>query len=83
MPSFQMTTVIFIFLAGMILGGSKAQLSPTFYANTYPNVARSVREVLDQAVQSDIRIGAKLIRAHLHDCMVDVIFIHFLTLVPF
>ncbi|KAG8485649.1 hypothetical protein CXB51_018841 [Gossypium anomalum] len=55
----------------MILGGSKAQLSPTFYANTCPNVASIVREVIEQAVQSDIRIGAKLIRAHFHDCMVD------------
>ncbi|KAA3454239.1 peroxidase 10 [Gossypium australe] len=71
MPSFRMTT-IFVLLAGMILGGSKAQqLIPTFYGNTCPNLTTIVGGVLQQAVQSDIRIGAKLIRAHFHDCMVD------------
>ncbi|MBA0866291.1 hypothetical protein Goshw_019708 [Gossypium schwendimanii] len=62
----------FVLLAGMILGGSKAQqLIPTFYGNTCPNLTTIVGGVLQQAVQSDIRIGAKLIRAHFHDCMVD------------
>ncbi|XP_022754047.1 peroxidase 15-like [Durio zibethinus] len=71
MPSFQMAT-IFLLLAVMMLGGSiNAQLSPTFYANTCPNVSSIVREVLEQAVQNDIRVGAKIIRAHFHDCMVD------------
>ncbi|KAH1065087.1 hypothetical protein J1N35_030074 [Gossypium stocksii] len=71
MPSFRMTT-IFVLLAGMILGGSKAQqLIPTFYGNTCPNLTTILGGVLQQAVQSDIRIGAKLIQAHFHDCMVD------------
>ncbi|KAB2030819.1 hypothetical protein ES319_D05G259600v1 [Gossypium barbadense] len=71
MPSFRMTTT-FVVLAGMILGGSKAQqLIPTFYGNTCPNLTTIVGGVLQQAVQSDIRIGATLIRAHFHDCMVD------------
>ncbi|KAG8493768.1 hypothetical protein CXB51_011164 [Gossypium anomalum] len=70
-PSFRMTT-IFVLLAGMILGGSKAQqVIPTFYGSTCPNLTTIVGGVLQQAVQSDIRIGAKLIRAHFHDCMVD------------
>ncbi|MBA0721026.1 hypothetical protein Golax_008606 [Gossypium laxum] len=69
MSSFRMTTT-FVLLAGMILGGSKAQqLIPTFYGNTCPNLTTIVGGVLQQAVQSDIRIGAKLIRAHFHDCM--------------
>ncbi|PPD70584.1 hypothetical protein GOBAR_DD32541 [Gossypium barbadense] len=73
MPSFRMTTT-FVVLAGMILGGSKAQqLIPTFYGNTCPNLTTIVGGVLQQAVQSDIRIGATLIRAHFHDCMVDMI----------
>ncbi|XWS52419.1 hypothetical protein CRYUN_Cryun11dG0069400 [Craigia yunnanensis] len=70
MPSFQMAT-IFLLLAVVMFGGSNAQLSPTFYANTCPNVTSIVRVVLEQAVQSDIRIGAKIIRAHFHDCMVN------------
>ncbi|XWS52420.1 hypothetical protein CRYUN_Cryun11dG0069500 [Craigia yunnanensis] len=63
--------IIFLLLALVMLGGSNAQLSPTFYANTCPNVTSIVRVVLEQAVQNDIRIGAKIIRAHFHDCMVD------------
>ncbi|MBA0659574.1 hypothetical protein Goklo_011694 [Gossypium klotzschianum] len=73
MPSFRMTTT-FVLLAGMILGGSKVQqLIPTFYGNTCPNLTTIVGGVLQQAVQSDIRIGATLIRAHFHDRMVDMI----------
>uniref|UniRef100_A0A5B6YH61 Peroxidase n=1 Tax=Davidia involucrata TaxID=16924 RepID=A0A5B6YH61_DAVIN len=59
-----------LFLA-VVFGGSNAQLSATFYANTCPNVSSIVRGVLDTAQQNDVRIGAKLIRVHFHDCFVD------------
>ncbi|GLT76575.1 hypothetical protein SLA2020_482280 [Shorea laevis] len=65
------TLPITVLLVAMMLGGSAAQLSPTFYANTCANVTSIVRGVLDQAQQSDARIGAKLIRVHFHDCMVN------------
>ncbi|KAF9597381.1 hypothetical protein IFM89_017727 [Coptis chinensis] len=59
--------VIFISLFGM----SNAQLNSTFYANSCPNISRIVRGVIQEALRSDPRIGASLIRLHFHDCFVD------------
>ncbi|PNS98079.1 hypothetical protein POPTR_016G058200v4 [Populus trichocarpa] len=60
-----------IVLLGMMLPHSKAQLNATFYANTCPNVSSIVSNVVQQAFQSDSRIGASLIRLHFHDCFVN------------
>ncbi|XP_057483474.1 peroxidase 2-like [Actinidia eriantha] len=54
-----------------IFGGSNAQLSATFYDSTCPNVSSVARGILVQARQTDVRIGAKIIRLHFHDCMVN------------
>ncbi|KAK3222147.1 hypothetical protein Dsin_009172 [Dipteronia sinensis] len=48
-----------------------AQLNATFYATTCPNVSTIVRNVVQQALQTDARIGASLIRLHFHDCFVN------------
>ncbi|KAH1107980.1 hypothetical protein J1N35_011748 [Gossypium stocksii] len=50
---------------------SKAQLTPTFYDETCPNVTAIIRKVLVNASFSDPRIGASLIRLHFHDCFVQ------------
>ncbi|KAA3470957.1 peroxidase 10 [Gossypium australe] len=50
---------------------SKAQLTPTFYDETCPNVTAIIRQVLVNASFSDPRIGASLIRLHFHDCFVQ------------
>ncbi|KAJ7955529.1 Peroxidase [Quillaja saponaria] len=65
------TAIVFLILAVINLGVSNAQLSATFYDTTCPNVSSVVRGVIQQAAQSDVRIGAKLIRLHFHDCFVD------------
>ncbi|KAK6232299.1 hypothetical protein SCA6_002372 [Theobroma cacao] len=65
--SFILSTILLTFLVYQ----SKAQLSATFYATTCPNASSIVRSVIQQALQSDIRIGASLIRLHFHDCFVD------------
>ncbi|TYJ18657.1 hypothetical protein E1A91_A09G138300v1 [Gossypium mustelinum] len=54
----------------LLIVGSKAQLNSTFYDNTCPNASSFVRGVIQQALQSDVRIGASLIRLHFHDCFV-------------
>ncbi|XVE75735.1 hypothetical protein DITRI_Ditri12bG0116600 [Diplodiscus trichospermus] len=59
-----------IFLTSLIYQ-SKAQLNSTFYATTCPNASSIVRSVIQQALQSDVRIGASLIRLHFHDCFVN------------
>ncbi|KAE8699086.1 putative Peroxidase 2 [Hibiscus syriacus] len=66
----QMITTIFL-LSAMMLGGSNAQLSATFYAKTCPNVSTIVRTVLQQAQQNDIWIFPKIVRLHFHDCFVN------------
>ncbi|XP_011625273.1 peroxidase A2-like [Amborella trichopoda] len=61
-------------LLGLIVGlfgVGNAQLSASFYNTTCPNVTSIVRNVVQQAFQSDVRIGASLIRLHFHDCFVD------------
>lgn len=71
MPSFFVKMAI-LFASLLFSRSSTAQLSGTFYDSTCPNVSNIVRGVLEQAAQNDVRIGAKLIRLHFHDCFVDV-----------
>ncbi|KAB1202129.1 Peroxidase 15 [Morella rubra] len=50
---------------------STCQKSGTFYESRCPNVTNIVRGVVKQATQNDVRIDAKLIRLHIHDCFVE------------
>lgn len=72
MSSLSSFAVLPILLAVLLLQHeSNAQLSSTFYSTTCPNVSSIVTGVVQQALQSDPRIGASLIRLHFHDCFVD------------
>ncbi|KAJ0020687.1 hypothetical protein Pint_31323 [Pistacia integerrima] len=71
MSWFRITSIV-LFIA-IMFEASSAQLSPTFYVNTCPNVSSIVRGVVEKARENDARIGAKLIRLHFHDCFVNVI----------
>lgn len=64
-----LTTLIISF---SMFGTSNAQLNATFYSGTCPNASAIVRTTIQQALQSDSRIGASLIRLHFHDCFVNV-----------
>ncbi|XP_058748414.1 peroxidase A2-like [Vicia villosa] len=61
----------FIFLTLILVHPSNGQLNATFYSNTCPNVSTIVRDAVQQALQSDSRIGASLTRLHFHDCFVN------------
>ncbi|KAF5187994.1 Peroxidase [Thalictrum thalictroides] len=63
--------ILLVSFIGFTFGVSNAQLSSTFYATTCPNISSIVRGVVQQALQSDARIGASLIRLHFHDCFVN------------
>ncbi|XP_059643070.1 peroxidase A2-like [Cornus florida] len=64
--------VVFILVAVfVVLHESNAQLNATFYATTCSNVSNIARAVIQQALQSDPRIAASLIRLHFHDCFVN------------
>ncbi|XP_020215743.1 peroxidase A2 [Cajanus cajan] len=60
-----------IFLVLTFLFPSRGQLSATFYSSTCPNVSSIVSNAVQQALQSDSRIGASLTRLHFHDCFVN------------
>lgn len=60
------------FLRGPSL--SQAQLSPTFYDVTCPNVTNIIRDIISKELQTDPRITASLNRLHFHDCFVNVRF---------
>lgn len=51
---------------------SYAQLTPTFYRETCPNLFPIVFGVIFDASFTDPRIGASLMRLHFHDCFVQV-----------
>jgi len=63
-----------IFLVLAFVFPSEGQLSATFYSTTCSNVSSIVRNAVQQALTSDTRIAASLIRLHFHDCFVDVKF---------
>ena len=71
-------------LCAILLGGclSHGQLSSTFYDETCPNVSSIVRGVIEEALLTDIRIGASLIRLHFHDCFVNVFLCVFINFEP-
>ncbi|KAG4991209.1 hypothetical protein AAZX31_09G101400 [Glycine max] len=60
-----------IFLVLTLIFPSEGQLSSTFYSSTCSNVSSIVRSAVQQALQSDSRIGASLSRLHFHDCFVN------------
>ncbi|KAG6497225.1 peroxidase A2-like [Zingiber officinale] len=63
--------VVLGFIAILHFNKCEAQLSPTFYDSTCPNVSAIVREQLVLAQSSDPRIFASLIRLFFHDCFTD------------
>lgn len=58
-----------------------AQLSPTFYAVSCPNLESIVRSAMSQAVAKENRMGASILRLFFHDCFVNVS-AHFIGFVP-
>ncbi|XP_028120872.1 cationic peroxidase 1-like [Camellia sinensis] len=58
---------LFLILIGIV----SAQLSPTFYSSTCPNVLSTIKTAVNSAVSSEARMGASLLRLHFHDCFVN------------
>lgn len=57
-----------------------AQLTSDFYSTTCPNVTVIARGLIEQASRSDVRLTAKVMRLHFHDCFVNVRSISILVL---
>ncbi|KAK6940205.1 hem peroxidase, partial [Dillenia turbinata] len=58
-------TLLFLF------GAVSAQLSPTFYDSSYPKALSTIQTAVGNAVSSERRMGASLLRLHFDDCFAN------------
>ncbi|KAL3693285.1 hypothetical protein R1sor_006936 [Riccia sorocarpa] len=58
-------------VTALLLGPVHGQLSTNFYANSCPSLFTTVRSAVSNALNSDPRAGAKLVRMFFHDCFVQ------------
>lgn len=62
----------FCTVATLLVGQpAHGQLSQNFYASSCPSVLNTVRSGLNNALRSDVRAGASLLRMFFHDCFVQ------------
>ncbi|KAJ7535257.1 hypothetical protein O6H91_12G025100 [Diphasiastrum complanatum] len=62
---------ISLLLLIMLVSSSTGQLTASFYDVSCPDAQATVKKVIRQALQTDSRIGASLLRLHFHDCFVN------------
>ena len=72
MSSFQCIVATLFFALLLPPGSLACELSPSFYDETCPEVFSIIRGNIEDALLSDPRIGASLLRLHFHDCFVNV-----------
>jgi len=61
-----------ISMLSLLAFSSNAQLSPSFYARTCPKLQSIVRTTMRQAVDTEPRMAASILRLFFHDCFVQV-----------
>ncbi|KAM5582399.1 hypothetical protein ABKV19_002693, partial [Rosa sericea] len=60
--------VMILFALSLVV---KAQLNTDFYQQTCPNLLKIVRKEVQNAIKSEMRMAASLLRLHFHDCFVN------------
>ncbi|XP_074583953.1 peroxidase N-like [Curcuma longa] len=65
--SFLLLLLVLLHLAAEV----RPQLSSDFYAQSCPNVLKVVRRGVLNALKSEMRMAASLLRLHFHDCFVN------------
>ena len=70
--SFDSTTLIKLGFLLIHVSLSHAQLSTSFYDKTCPQVFDIATNTIVNALRSDPRIAASILRLHFHDCFVNV-----------
>ncbi|KAI3721933.1 hypothetical protein L2E82_32953 [Cichorium intybus] len=50
---------------------ANSQLTPTFYSKSCPNLLSIVRKQVMNAIKTETRMAASLLRLHFHDCFVN------------
>ncbi|CAJ1978789.1 unnamed protein product [Sphenostylis stenocarpa] len=68
MASFHSHFLVIVSILSLLAFSSNAQLSPTFYATTCPNLQTIVRTAMRQAIAREARLGASILRLFFHDC---------------
>lgn len=51
---------------------ARSQLTTDFYKSTCPNLLSIVRKQMMNAIKTEMRMAASLLRLHFHDCFVNV-----------
>ncbi|BAT89977.1 Peroxidase 52 [Vigna angularis] len=62
---------VIVSILSLLAFSSNAQLSPSFYARTCPNLQTIVRSTMRQAIAREARLGASILRLFFHDCFVQ------------
>ncbi|KAI3994226.1 hypothetical protein MKX01_012483 [Papaver californicum] len=71
-PFFFFLLVSSLCMFGMNISTTSAQLSPSFYSSSCPNVLFTIQNAVLNAISNEPRMGASLLRLHFHDCFVNV-----------
>ncbi|CAE6111197.1 unnamed protein product [Arabidopsis arenosa] len=68
-----LSKTISLILPSILMFGvlSNAQLTSDFYSTTCPNVTAIARGLIERASRNDVRLTAKVMRLHFHDCFVN------------
>ncbi|KAI3891608.1 hypothetical protein MKW92_034616 [Papaver armeniacum] len=67
-PFFFFLLVSSLCMFGMNISTTTAQLSPSFYSSSCPNVLFTIQNAVLTAISNEPRMGASLLRLHFHDC---------------
>jgi peroxidase len=60
-----------LFLLSIDMGVRAQVLSSDFYSTTCPNLLKIVRKEVQNAIKTEMRMAASLLRLHFHDCFVN------------
>ncbi|XP_047320944.1 peroxidase P7-like [Impatiens glandulifera] len=63
--------VFFIVATILCLPTARGQLTADFYDHVCPEALPKIKEIVQQAIAQEARIGASLLRIHFHDCFVN------------
>ncbi|XP_030503523.1 peroxidase N [Cannabis sativa] len=55
----------------LFVGSCRCQLTTDFYSSSCPNLTKIIRKQVMNALKSEMRMAASLIRLHFHDCFVN------------
>ncbi|KAF3790339.1 Peroxidase 20 [Nymphaea thermarum] len=73
-PMASVACIGFLKVAALVLllaASVSSSLSPDFYSKACPQALPVIRQVVEDAVRKEPRMGASLLRLHFHDCFVN------------